>query len=201
MPPAEFAFREGRRLSTTAAREWHLEAVIDRGQGGRLGPAGIAMSGWMSRGLLIEDGHRPEFAELYGAREYPSPDYPSRRRANLALAAELGGQGWGLAVAFDAAPGGGLSAEIRGLLDYRDGPLLGGPCPRIVVVRLARLVGPGRSGFRSADRGHTPEWLAGQIERCRAEALLVAGNRESTSPGVGDWVERFLIEVFRRLAR
>ena len=105
---------------------------------------------------------------------------------NLAPTAEVGGPGWGMAMVFDATPGGGLSPGTRGLLDDRDGPLLGRPCPRIVVVRLARLVGNGKSGFRPADRDHTPEWLAGQIERCRAEALLVAGNRESKRRGSGD---------------
>jgi hypothetical protein len=136
-----------------------------------------------------EDGPRPEFAELYGTREHPSPDAPARRLANLALTAELGGPGWGLAVVFDSTPGGRLSPRTRGLLDDRDGPLLGRPCPRIVVVRLARLMGPGRSGFRPADRNHTPEWLAGQIERCGAEALLVAGSHESGAPGIGVWAE------------
>jgi hypothetical protein len=65
------------------------------------------------------------------------------------------------------------------------------------VVRLARFLGPGRSEFRTTDRTHTPEWLAGLVKRCRAEALLVAGNRESTSPGIGEWVEAFLLEALR----
>jgi hypothetical protein len=155
----------------------------------------------MIRGFRTEDGSRPEFAELYGAVEHPSPDDPPCRLANLSLAAELGGPGWGLAVAFDATPGGKLSPGTRGLLNDRDGPHAGRPCPRIVVVKLARLVGGGRSGFRPSDRDHTPEWLAGLVERCRAEALLVAGNRESTAPGIGDWVERFLVAVFRQVVR
>jgi hypothetical protein len=28
---------------------------------------------------------------------------------------------------------------------------------------------------------------------------MVAGNRESSSPGIGAWVERYLTEVFRLL--
>jgi hypothetical protein len=155
----------------------------------------------MPRGFQTEAGPRPEFAELYNAREHPSPEYPPRRLANLSMTAELGGVGWGLALAFDATPGGKLSPGTRGLLNDRDGPLAGQPCPRIVVVRLARLVGGGRSGFRPSDRGHTPEWLAGLVERCQAEALLVAGNRESSAPGIGEWVEAFLVEVFRGVAR
>ena len=124
-----------------------LERVVTGGQSGsdqagwRAAKAlGIPTGGWMAAGFATEDGPRPDFAGLYGAVEHPSPDYPSRRLANLSMTAELGGPGWGLAVAFDATPGGGLSAETRGLLDDRDGPLASRPCPRIVVVMLARLV-------------------------------------------------------------
>jgi hypothetical protein len=185
-----------------------LERVVSGGQTGadqagwRAAKAvGLETGGWMPRGFLTEDGHRPEFRDLYGAVEHPSSDYPPCRLDNLTLTAELGGPGWGLAVAFDATPRGKLSPGTRGLLNDRDGPLAGRPCPRIVVVKLARLVGGGRSGFRPSDRDHTPEWLAGLVERCRAEALLVAGNRESTAPGIGDWVEAFLVEVFRQAGR
>jgi Circularly permutated YpsA SLOG family len=43
---------------------------------------GVATGGWMPRGFLTEDGPRPEFAEMYGAVEMPTPDYPSRTRRN-----------------------------------------------------------------------------------------------------------------------
>jgi hypothetical protein len=182
-----------------------LERIVSGGQSGsdqagwRAAKAlGIATGGWMPSGFLTESGPRPEFAGLYGAREQPRPDDPPCRLDNLSQTAELGGPGWGLAVAFDATPGGGLSAETRGSLDVRDGPLAGRPCPRIVVVRLARLLGGGRSGFRPARRDHTPEWLAGLVGQCRAEALLVAGNRESTAPGIGERVERFMLAVLAR---
>jgi hypothetical protein len=33
----------------------------------------------------------------------------------------------------------------------------------------------------------------------KMDTLFVAGNRESKSPGIGAWVERYMIEVFRRL--
>jgi hypothetical protein len=32
----------------------------------------------MPLGFLTEDGPRPEFADLYGAREMPTPDYRAR---------------------------------------------------------------------------------------------------------------------------
>src|SRR5437762_161045 len=100
-----------------------LERVVSGGQAGadqgdwRAARAlGIPTGGFMPRGFMTEAGPRPEFRELYGAVEHPSPDYPSRRLDNLALTAELGGPGWGLAVAFDATPGGKLSPGTRGLL-------------------------------------------------------------------------------------
>jgi Circularly permutated YpsA SLOG family len=44
---------------------------------------GLAIGGWMSLGFLTEDEPRPEFAELYGAVEMPTADYPSRTRRNV----------------------------------------------------------------------------------------------------------------------
>ena len=44
--------------------------------------AGLATGGWMPQGWLTEDGPRPEFAALYGARELPGAGYPERTRAN-----------------------------------------------------------------------------------------------------------------------
>ena len=37
-------------------------------------------------------------------------------------------------------------------------------------------------------------------ELTHIKTLLIAGNRESKAPGIGERVERFLSEVFRRLA-
>lgn len=53
-------------------------------QGGWLAAvdAGLQIGGWMPRGFLTEDGPRPEFATLYGAREHPSEKYPPRTFAN-----------------------------------------------------------------------------------------------------------------------
>jgi len=39
------------------------------------------------------------------------------------------------------------------------------------------------------------------IEAEKVRVLNVAGNRESTEPGIGEWVERFLVAVFNRLGR
>src|SRR5689334_22146709 len=66
-----------------------LERVISGGQAGvdqacwrAARSCGIPTGGWMPRSFLTEDGPRPEFAELYGAVEHPSSNYPMRTRAN-----------------------------------------------------------------------------------------------------------------------
>ena len=44
---------------------------------------GIPTGGYMPRGFLTEAGPRPEFAEMYGAVELPTVDYPARTRRNV----------------------------------------------------------------------------------------------------------------------
>jgi hypothetical protein len=46
----------------------------------------------------------------------------------------------------------------------------------------------------------TPRRIAGFIRESRVSRLLIAGNRESRDPGIGERVERFLVAVFRSLA-
>jgi Circularly permutated YpsA SLOG family len=46
-----------------------------------------------------------------------------------------------------------------------------------------------------------PSDVANWIEAQAIRVLNVAGNRESTEPGIGDWVERFLVVTFRQLYR
>lgn len=44
---------------------------------------GIETGGWMPKGFLTEDGPRPEFAELYGAKEWANDSYPERTCQNV----------------------------------------------------------------------------------------------------------------------
>jgi hypothetical protein len=43
----------------------------------------IPTGGFMPRGFLTEDGPRPDFAELFGAVEMPTPDYRARTEQNV----------------------------------------------------------------------------------------------------------------------
>src|SRR3954452_16183504 len=67
-----------------------LEQIISGGQTGADQAAwraaiasGLATGGWMPLGFLTEDGPRPEFAELYGAKETTRADYRQRTEANV----------------------------------------------------------------------------------------------------------------------
>jgi hypothetical protein len=67
-----------------------LEKIVTGGQSGAAQAAwrvarafGIPTGGWMPLGYLTEAGPRPEFADLYGACEMPSPEYREQTRANI----------------------------------------------------------------------------------------------------------------------
>lgn len=44
---------------------------------------GLKTTGWMPKGFLTIEGPRPEYAELYGAKECDSESYPYRTRLNV----------------------------------------------------------------------------------------------------------------------
>jgi hypothetical protein len=156
-----------------------IEMVVTGGQTGSdqagwraARKAGIKCSGWMPRGYLTEDGPRPEFAEMYGAAEFSSAAYPPRTRANVALADAL------LWFGNPHSPGGKLTLRL-----CREEQV-----PQFVVIR-------------DSVPGDVAGWIADQMIGVEGGGvLLVAGNRESSSPGIGAFVERYLGDVFRLLA-
>lgn len=143
--------------------------------------AGIATGGWMPRGFLTEEGPRPEFAERYGAREHESPEFPPRTRANVADADAT------LIVA-PPSPGPGTRLTRRACREA------GRPA---IEVHLLRDPVDGRPALHDPDQGArwVAEWIVGEGVR----VLNVAGPRESEFPGIGEWVEAFLLDVFGRL--
>jgi Circularly permutated YpsA SLOG family len=56
----------------------------------------------------------------------------------------------------------------------------------------------GRSILDVVDRVDPSEVVA-RLSTNGFRSLNVAGNRESSNPGIGEWVERFLMAVFRRI--
>src|SRR4051794_2513188 len=117
----------------------------------------------MPRGWKTEDGPRPEFARLYGAREHASDQYAVRRKANVR--------------------------------DSQATILFGDPRSRGSVGLLKDAALLKRNVFSVP---HYHRWNPALVLEMflRVDVLNVAGNRESASPGIGDWVERWLIRAF-----
>jgi hypothetical protein len=132
---------------------------------------GLATGGWMPKGFLTEEGPRPEFAELYGAQEMPTADYRQRTEQNVR---ESGGLIW-----FGRTDTAGAEATLLACQAMGR--------PRLLVLH--------RTELRTSDAAG---WLATQPQ---VSALNIAGNRESKAPGIGDRVERFLVELFHQLGQ
>lgn len=136
---------------------------------------GLETGGWMPKGYKTEAGPRPEFAELYGLRMLASDSYAERTKVNI----------WNSDATllftndFAATPGTKLATRIA--YEYEKKCVL----PRVTLGTLSDEV-----RWRAI-----AEW----IEQAGIKTLNVAGNRESKAPGIGDWVEHFLIGVFMEL--
>jgi hypothetical protein len=131
--------------------------------------------GFRTEGRVLDDGSvgpdesHPEFAGLYGARAGDSLEYRQRTRANVRESEAV--------VWF----GGTLS---------RGGQL---------TLGLARIIGIPAFVVELGEDGrptHSPEQLVTWLHDTAVRILLVAGNRESHQPGIGAWVEAYLMEAF-----
>jgi len=131
---------------------------------------GLPTGGWMPAGYETEDGPRPEFAERFGARPRRSPKPDVRTRANVK-------DSDGTLVVTNDQPGRGTALTIRSCR------AAGKP---LLVLDPDRL-----EDAETGDAVRT--WL---IEH-RIARLNVAGDRESTKPGIGSKAERGLIALFR----
>jgi len=168
-----------------------LERIITGGQTGAdqagwraASACGIATGGWMPMGFRTEgrplddgsigpDELHPEFAEQYGAQELESLEYRQRTRANVRMAD---------AVAW------------FGKTDTRGGRL---------TLGLARIVGTPTFVVGRAEDGRwtdSPQRLVEWLRDNAVGTLLVAGNRESHEPGIGGWVEAYLLRAFPLVA-
>jgi hypothetical protein len=135
--------------------------------------AGVPTTGWVPRGWLTERGPDRGLAD-YGLLEMATADYPSRTRANVAMA--------------DAVLWFGDPTSHGGLLT------LGESRKRGIPVLLVNHVLPKHVGA-------VVEWLTATFDDLDDTVrLLVAGNRESKSPGIRAAVEAFMLDLLRRLA-
>lgn len=138
--------------------------------------AGLEVGGWMTKGFRTEDGPCPEFAELYGAKEHESAEYPPRTRANIQEA-----DATFIFAVNSESPGTQLAVKTAEKLGKKESCLT-------IEVNLGWPINPIRPKACA-------EWLIHK----KVNILNIAGNRESSSPGIGAWVEEYLTEVFRLL--
>ena len=135
--------------------------------------AGFPTGGWMPRHFRTEDGNRPEFRTMYGAREHDSRDYKSRTIANVAAS---------MAVLWV-----GNEFTAGGILTIGRSHSLGLP---ILIARFRGPIGPSQAA----------DWIADSANNDSSRPILVAGNRGSSIDAeTMAWAEQFLIDVFSTL--
>jgi hypothetical protein len=136
--------------------------------------AGLRTGGWAPLGWHTEEGPAPWLAD-YGLRECPEPGYSARTRRNVADAGAI------LWFGNPYTPGGKLTL---GLAQGRN-------LDTFVVLT-------------ESTPADVADWLCGWVlagEEVTTFSLLVAGNRESRSPGIGARTATFLSELFGLLLR
>lgn len=134
---------------------------------------GIPTGGVAPKGWLTEYGPAPSLAAEFGLIECPEPGYPPRTEANVRQAS---GVVW---FGNPYSPGGRLTIGL---------------CKTHAVDHYI-VISRGSSPKDVAD------WIHEQLIEGTDEpvVLMVAGNRESGSPGMAVYVEKFMGEVFNYL--
>lgn len=130
--------------------------------------AGIPTGGWAPRGWLTEAGPEPLLAE-FGLQEHSTASYAARTKRN--------------------------ASEATGCLWFGNPHSPGGRCTMQACVDYGLDVFVVISESTPAE---VADWIRGCLLAPASEpvVLMVAGNRESKSPGIGSRVEQFLAEVF-----
>lgn len=129
---------------------------------------GLKTGGWMPRGFRTDDGPRPWMRETYGMWENSSSSYQPRTRMNVI---EANGT-----IIFGMVESPGSKLTLRLCNEFAK--------PALVYE------------FRNgAGEPPDPAPFVGWVNRYRIRTLNVAGNREKTNPGIGQYVYDFLIKV------
>lgn len=176
-----------------------IEKVVSGGQAGVDVAAwdaavicGIPTGGWMPRGFLTEEGPRPEYAAIYGAREHPIASYPPRTRDNVRMA-DL------TLVMGDVTSPGSILAFRTAAEEFL--PAIGwmeGAPDRGIKVEFDC----------PSSRQRKWKWfpVVGSVDEAEDLILIlgprvvnVGGNRASRAPGIHDWAYRNLVDLFNRI--
>lgn len=153
-----------------------LRRVISGGQAGvdqaglrAAKAAGLETGGWMPNGWRTADGPRPDLAEQFGLVEIGRGPSLGYVRASM------------------------VAADTTLLLLNEDPPVRFSVVARWCVERSKGLI------EESVESPSPPSRLANHLRLLRVEVLNVSGIQERGSPGIGDWAEWYLGEVFRLL--
>lgn len=141
--------------------------------------AGLETGGWAPHGFRTEAGAAPWLAD-YGLKEHTAKTYPARTRANVAESDAT--------LVFDASPGVTLSSGTG---------VASGACDRLRKPFRCVLLAQTEFGIRMQSVAIPPDQIAAWLVENHVRVLNVGGNRESKSPGIGAFVEKYLAEVFR----
>ena len=127
---------------------------------------GLATGGWAPRGWRTQDGPAPWLAK-FGVHEHYSAEYPPRTRQNVL---ESDGTLW---VGNPDSPGGKLT------------------------LRTCKAAGKSKFELRLVAplQDHSVEDFRAWVQRFDVRVLNVAGNRESSSPGIGVFTRDFLLRA------
>lgn len=131
---------------------------------------GLETGGLMPKGFMTEEGDRPEFAELFGATESFKRCYVTRTRGNARTSDAT------IFFQMGSQSSRGQAVTARACFDHNK---------TFLLVRNGAGYEPARLSY----------WIM-MLPRFRGATINIAGNRESGAPGIGHWVEEFLIETF-----
>lgn len=131
---------------------------------------GIATGGFMPKGWRTEDGPRPMYEVEYGLTEWMNDRYIARTMQNIRVSDAT--------VIFGRrSPGSNRTEESC--------RIQGKPC-----------IWMGMTSHRYAYKA-TVNTFRIWLKRHEVETLNVAGNRETVSPGIAEYVENFLMEALK----
>lgn len=133
---------------------------------------GIPTGGWMPKGFMTEGGPKPEYAQKYGMQEMPTTSYPARTRKNVS------------------------EANLVLILHTKNTDLTGGT--RLTATLALEMQVP--LGHACVNGPFDPmyrEFIAFHELNGNPLHLMVAGPRESKSPGIYKKARAFLLELLK----
>lgn len=134
---------------------------------------GLLTGGWMPSRFQTEDGRHPEFAAMYGARVWDggTESYSERTRRNVREA------------------------------DFTLWFTMGGETDSPGYWCTRKAAKESKKAWLTITETY-PHWrLAELLSHTSHEVINIAGSRESRSPGIGAWVEEYLMSVFTEMKR